>query len=496
MKLIIQIPCYNEEQTLPITLQSLPRQVEGFDKVEWLIIDDGSSDRSIDVAKEQGVDHIVRLNTRKRLAEVFLRGLDACVKLGADVIVNTDADNQYDARDIPNLTKPIIERKADIVVGTRPVTEIPHFSPIKKILQRLGSWVVGRLSYTHLPDAPSGFRAISRDAAMQLNVFNTYTYTLETIIQAGNKNIAVTSVPIRVNEELRPSRLIKSIPSYIMNSMITIVRMFIVYRPFKTFMSIGLIIFFTGFLIGLRFLYLKYILDEGGHVQSLILVGTLLGFGFQTMLVAFMADLLAVNRRLLEDVQNRVKKIECERIYKDLASLDLGLRKTLETESIRDSLTGLYNQRYMKAFLEQEVHRAGYRNAPVGIIILEVDHFTTFTDTYGQEAGNNVLRELGTLLRNNTREEDIACHYREEEFLLILPNAPLEIARQRAENLRRRVKELQIAYQDKFLTITVSLGVAALPNQGPDAKDAVNAAATAVYQAKASGHDQVVVASY
>lgn len=310
MKLIIQIPCYNEEESLPITLPELPRQVEGFDKVEWLLIDDGSKDRSIEVAKEYGVDHIVRLNTRKGLAEVFLRGLDACVKLGADVIVNTDADNQYNAEDIPKLVKPILEGKADIVVGTRPIDEIPHFSPIKKMLQKLGSWIIRRLSYTDIPDAPSGFRAINRDAAMKLNVFNTYTYTLETIIQAGNKNIEITSVPIRVNEELRPSRLVKSIYGYIENSVITIVRIFIVYRPFKTFMSLGILLFLSGFLVGVRFLYFFFFVRGAGHVQSLILAGVLLGFGFQTVLVAFLADLLAVNRKLMEDVQNRIRKIE------------------------------------------------------------------------------------------------------------------------------------------------------------------------------------------
>ena len=310
MKLIIQIPCYNEEETLPITLQDLPRQVEGFDKVEWLVINDGSTDRTVEVAKEHGVDHIVNLNQNKGLAEVFRRGLDACVKLGADVIVNTDADNQYNAKDIPKLVQPILEKKADIVVGARPITEIPHFSPIKKLLQKLGSWVVRRLSYADIPDAPSGFRAISREAAMKLNVFNSYTYTLETLIQAGNKNIAIASVPIRVNEDLRPSKLVKSISSYITNSLITLVRIFIIYRPFKTFMSLGILLFFIGLLLGLRFLYFYFTGGGVGHVQSLILAGVLLGFGFQTMLVAFLADLLAANRMLIEDVQNRLKKIE------------------------------------------------------------------------------------------------------------------------------------------------------------------------------------------
>lgn len=496
MKLIIQIPCYNEEESLPITLQELPRQIEGFDKVEWLLIDDGSTDRSIEVAKEYGIDHIIRLNSRKGLAEVFLRGLDTCVKLGADIIVNTDADNQYNAQDIPKLVAPILERKADIVVGARPIAEIPHFSPIKKVLQKLGSWVVRRLSYTDIPDAPSGFRAISREAAMKLNVFNTYTYTLETIIQAGNKSIEVASVPIRVNEELRPSRLVKSIYGYIENSIITIIRIFVVYRPFKTFMSLGILLFLMGFLLGVRFLYFYLTRSGLGHVQSLILAGVLLGFGFQTMLVAFLADLLAVNRRLIEDVQNRLRRHEAnERVTGNLAFIDLKLRETLQPDSIHDPVTGLYNRCYMKAFLEQEARRIEHRNVPVGIIMFAVDQFKTFNEVHGHEAGDIVLRELGTLLRSHTRGEDIACRYSDEEFLLILPGASLEITRQRAEELQRKAKELQIAYQARNLNITMSLGVAALPNHGPDAENAVNKASEALCQARSRGQDRVVVVS-
>ena len=313
MKLIIQMPCYNEEKTLPLSLKELPRQVEGFETVEWLLIDDGSTDRSVEVAKECGVDHIVSLKQNKGLAAVFLRGLEACVRLGADVIVNTDADNQYNAEDIPKLVRPILEKKAEIVIGARPITDIPHFSPIKKILQKLGSWVVRRFSYTDIPDAPSGFRAISREAAMKLNVFNTYTYTLETIIQAGNKNIAMTSVPIRVNRDLRPSKLVKSIYGYIENSLITIIRIFVVYRPFKTFMSLGLFFLLIGTAIGLRFVYFLLTGSGVGHIQSVILAGVFLGFGFQTILVSFLADLLAVNRRLLEDVQYRIRKLETKK---------------------------------------------------------------------------------------------------------------------------------------------------------------------------------------
>ncbi|HRD65758.1 MAG TPA: glycosyltransferase family 2 protein [Candidatus Competibacter sp.] len=306
MKLIIQIPCYNEAGTLGITLAALPRQIPGFDAVESLIIDDGSQDDTVRVARECGVDHIVRHTRNQGLARGFMSGLDACLRLGADVIVNTDADNQYNADDIPALTAPILARQADIVVGARPIETIEHFSPVKKILQKLGSWVVRAASKTDIPDAPSGFRAMSRAAAQRLMVFNDYTYTLETIIQAGQKNMAITSVPIRVNEDLRPSRLVKSIPSYIKRSIFTIVRIFVIYRPFRFFGTIGAVLFGAGFLIGLRFLW-KFLSGQGeGHVQSLILASVLLGMGFQTFLVAFVADLLAANRKLLEDMRFRL----------------------------------------------------------------------------------------------------------------------------------------------------------------------------------------------
>jgi len=284
--------------------------VEGFDKVEWLIIDDGSKDNTVEVAKTHGVDHIVKITKNQGLAKGFMAGLDACLKLGADVIVNTDADNQYSAEDIPKLVKPILEGKADIVVGARPIEEIEHFSTVKKLLQKMGSWVVRLASKTDIPDAPSGFRAISRDAAMKLNVFNEYTYTLETIIQAGQKNMAIISVPVRVNSNLRPSRLIRNILFYILKSLITIMRIFVVYKPFRFFFTIGVLLFAIGFLIGLRFLYFYFTSGGSGHLQSLILAAILLGMGFQTMLVAFLADLQAVNRRLMEEVQYRLRKEE------------------------------------------------------------------------------------------------------------------------------------------------------------------------------------------
>lgn len=310
MKLIIQIPCLNEAETLAIALAALPRQVAGFDVVEWLIIDDGSTDDTVAVARACGVDHVVSHTRNQGLARAFMTGLDACIKLGADVIVNTDADNQYNADDIPALTAPVVAGKADIVVGARPIAAIAHFSPVKKALQRLGSWVVRVASKTDIPDAPSGFRAISSAAARQLVVFNNYTYTLETIIQAGQKNMAITSVPIRVNGDLRPSRLVKSIPSYIRRSIITIIRIFVVYRPFRFFGWIGALLFGAGLLIGLRFLWKYWLGDGDGHVQSLILAAALLVMGFQTFLVAFLADLLAANRKLLEDVRVAVKSNE------------------------------------------------------------------------------------------------------------------------------------------------------------------------------------------
>lgn len=316
MKLIIQIPCLNEAQTLPITLAALPRSVPGFDSVEWLIIDDGSRDNTIEVAKAHGVDHVVRHAGNKGLARAFMSGIDACLRFGADVIVNTDADNQYNADDIPALVLPIVKGQAELVVGARPISTIGHFSPIKKLLQKLGSWAVRVASKTDIPDAPSGFRAISRAAAQQLIVFNDYTYTLETIIQAGQKNITITSVPIRVNADLRESRLVKSIPSYIKRSIVTIVRIFIIYRPFCFFGTIGVVLFGAGFLIGVDFL-VKYFSGDGqGHIQSLILASVLLGIGFQTILIAFVTDLLSANRRLLEDIRFKTANLSAQQSSK------------------------------------------------------------------------------------------------------------------------------------------------------------------------------------
>ena len=307
MKLVIQIPCYNEQECLPLTLENLPRRVDGFDEVEWLVIDDGSTDDTARVATRHGA-RVVSHTHNKGLAQTFMTGLEACLRLGADVIVNTDADNQYDASCIPDLVRPILEGRADIVVGARPIAHIEHFSIVKKMLQRLGSFVVRMASGTDIPDAPSGFRAISRDAALRTNVFNDYTYTLETIIQAGQKNMAICSLPVRVNEDLRPSRLVKSIFIYVCRSLITIVRIFVVYRPFYFCAAVGTLFFIPGTFLGIRFLYHFFTSGTAGHVQSLILSSILIGMGFQTWMMAFIADALAVNRKLSEEMQYTIRK--------------------------------------------------------------------------------------------------------------------------------------------------------------------------------------------
>ncbi len=315
MKLIIQIPCYNEENTLGVTLSELPRQVPGVDQVEWLIINDGSIDRTVDVAKEWGVDHIVSFDHNQGLARGFMAGLDACLKAGADIIVNTDADNQYCAADIPKLIEPIVHGEAEIVVGERPIMQIKHFSPIKKVLQRLGSWAVRVASNTSVADAPSGFRAISRDAAMQLNVFNEYTYTLETIIQAGQKGMAVVSVPIRTNGYLRPSRLVKSIASYVQRSLFTILRIFVTYRPLSFFTILGSIPFSLGFLLSVRWVWLfitEFEQTGRSHVPSLIFSAILILIGVQCWIFGLIADLMSANRKLLEDIQLRLRRSEIE----------------------------------------------------------------------------------------------------------------------------------------------------------------------------------------
>jgi glycosyltransferase involved in cell wall biosynthesis len=312
IKLIIQIPCYNEEATLGVTLSDLPRTLAGVDIVEWLIIDDGSSDRTVEVARDYGVDHIIRFEHNQGLARGFMAGLEACLKAGADIIVNTDADNQYCAADIPLLIEPILSGQAEIVVGARPIQHIRHFSPLKKMLQQLGSWAVRVASNTRVLDAPSGFRAFSRNAAMQLNVFNEYTYTLETIIQAGQKGMAITSVPIRTNAYLRPSRLVKSIWSYVQRSLFTILRIFMTYRPLQFFTGLGSIPFTLGMLLGIRWLIFLISGAERTRVPSLILSAILILVGTQIWIFGLMADLLSNNRKLLEDIQLRLRRSEID----------------------------------------------------------------------------------------------------------------------------------------------------------------------------------------
>ena len=309
-KLIIQIPCFNEEQTLGVTLKALPRVVEGFDVVEWLVIDDGSRDRTVEVALQHGVDHVVRVPTNRGLANGFRTGLRACVQLGADVIVNTDADNQYSADDIPALVKPIIDGRADIVVGARPIATTAHFSWRKKLLQFLGSFVVRTASTTPVADAPSGLRAITREVAKRLNVFSDYTYTLETIIQAGHQRLRVVSVPIRTNADLRPSKLLKSISSYVRFSAITIIRTFVAYKPFRFFGVPGLVSLALAAALGGRFLFFWFTDGGRGHIQSLILTAILATGGTFLVLLALIADLISVNRKLLEKVDHRLADIE------------------------------------------------------------------------------------------------------------------------------------------------------------------------------------------
>jgi glycosyltransferase involved in cell wall biosynthesis len=307
---VIQIPCYNEEKSLPVTLKAIPRRFRGVSRVEILVVDDGSSDRTVEAARKHGADHVVRLTNHKGLAEAFSAGLDASLGLGADIVVNTDADNQYCADDIQKLIDPILSGEADMVVGERDIGSMPHFSTVKKGLQRMGSWMVRKLSGTRIPDTTSGFRAMSREAALRIHVISRFSYTLETIIQAGKKNIALASVPIRTNAQLRPSRLFSNMGSYIKRSTATLIRIYAMYEPLKIFFTIGASLFGLGLLISARFLYYFFTQRGTGHIQSLILAAVLMIVGFQVVMIGLLSDLLAANRSLLEDVLHRVKKME------------------------------------------------------------------------------------------------------------------------------------------------------------------------------------------
>lgn len=305
MKLIVQIPALNEEETLATAIRAIPRTILGVSAVEILVIDDGSTDRTVDVAIEAGVDHILKMPSNVGLARAFSAGLEEALALGADIIVNTDADNQYSADDIPALIKPILERKAQIVVGARPISEIESFSPLKKMLQKLGSWVVRKASDSDIPDAPSGFRAYASDAASRLCVINTYTYTLETIIQAGRKRIPMTSVPVNVNEVTRPSRLFRSTREYVSRSAKTILRVFVIYAPIPFFFSVAAIFALPGMIAIVRFLILYLGGDGSGHVQSLVLAAGLLAIATVLIAVGILAEMIAANRILLEDIRAR-----------------------------------------------------------------------------------------------------------------------------------------------------------------------------------------------
>ena len=308
-KLIIQIPCYNEEGTLLTTLNDLPKSIEGIDSIEVLVIDDGSTDKSAQIAKEWGAS-VISVKPNKGLANAFRVGLQEALKHNADIIVNTDADNQYCADDISSLVAPILASSADIVIGARNILAIKEFSPLKKLFQKFGSAVLRLLSSTPVEDAPSGFRAFSKEAALKLNIFDNYTYTMETLLQANAKGLKIKSVPIRVNNKLRDSKLVKNIFDYIFKSMKTTIRMFIVYRPFRFFISLATILGILGLAIVIRFLYYFSLGDGNGHVQSLIFAAVFLISAVQLGIIAILGDLLSINRRLIEDVQTRLKKLE------------------------------------------------------------------------------------------------------------------------------------------------------------------------------------------
>ena len=309
MKLVIQIPCYNEEITLPQTVGDLPRALPGVDVIEYLVVDDGSTDNTVAVARELGVHHIVRLKQNRGLASAFQAGLEAALRVGADLIVNTDADNQYRGEDVARLIQPILDKQADIVVGDREVAASEHFSPLKRLLQRWGSWVVERASGIAIPDATSGFRALTREAALRLTVLSDYTYTLETLIQAGARNMRVVYVPVRTNPQTRRSRLIRSIPSFVALSIVTIVRFYIMYRPMRVFMTLGGTLIAVGGALGARFVYYFLAGFGAGKIQSLILAAILTIVGFQVCLIGLIADLVRLNRKMLEETLYQVRRM-------------------------------------------------------------------------------------------------------------------------------------------------------------------------------------------
>lgn len=310
MKVIIQIPCFNEEDNLPQTLAALPRHMDGVDTVEVLVIDDGSRDATAEVARRHGVDYIVRHTGNRGLASAFRSGIDACLQLGADIIVNTDADNQYDGRDIPKLIQPLLEGRADVVIGDRQTDSVAHFSFAKKRLQKFGSWVVRTFSDVDVPDAVSGFRALTRDAARQINILSSFSYTIEMLLQAGKKRMAVASVPIRVNDKTRESRLYSTVTQFIQRSVAILLRIYAMYHPLKVLLLASSTLMLLGALPILRFLYFFFNGDGDGHIQSLILGGVLVTMGFMAFLVGLVADLIAFNRQLMEMTLEKVRRLE------------------------------------------------------------------------------------------------------------------------------------------------------------------------------------------
>jgi glycosyltransferase involved in cell wall biosynthesis len=337
LKLFIQIPCLNEEITLAEVIRDIPRSIEGVDEVHILVIDDGSSDKTAEVAYKEGADYVIRLPFTQGLAKAFSQGIAACLELGADIIVNTDGDHQYRGEDIPRLIQPILNGKAEAVIGDRQVTQIEHFSPLKKKLQVLGSTVVSKLSRVKVPDATSGFRAYSREAALRMNVFSNFSYTLETLFLVGNHRIPIADVPIKVNRPSRPSRLFSNLWTYLKKSSVTIVRIYTLYEPLRSFFYIGSVIFFIGMLVVLRFLYYYFTGSGAGHIQSLILSGALLTIGFQMWVLGILADLISINRRLSEEILYRIKRNDNPWPQQSSRPTNGTLRHLLPSNKVRSS---------------------------------------------------------------------------------------------------------------------------------------------------------------
>lgn len=332
MKLIVQIPCFNEEATLPETVRDIPRHIDGIDQIEILVIDDGSRDRTSAVAREIGVHHVLRNKRNLGLARSFRLGLDRCIALGADIVVNTDADNQYCGEDIAKLVKPIVDGQVDVVVGDRQTSTIEHFSFRKKLLQRFGSWVVRSFSDVDVPDAVSGFRAISRDAAMRLNIVSPFSYTIEMLIQVGKKGMAFTSVPIRTNPMTRESRLFKSVFRFIERSATTLIRMYSMYQPLRVFTALGFFVALIGLIPMLRFLYFYFFVSGTGKIQSLVIGSALLTIGVLTFFLGLLADLLNHNRALIEMALEKIRRMEAAQGLSDRSGA------SSEDEAVPDEL--------------------------------------------------------------------------------------------------------------------------------------------------------------